>query len=68
MNAELESSRKRFEDSLTHLRGEIASEFGSAPRLGRWALVLAAAAVGFLVGGALGGRVAGRRRRRLPRG
>jgi hypothetical protein len=65
---ELEASRKRFEESLDRLRGEIEQEFGSAPRLGRWAVVLAAAAVGFLAGGAVGGRLAARRRaRRRPR-
>jgi hypothetical protein len=67
VNPELEASRKRFEDSLTRLRGALESEFGSAPRLGRWAVVLAAAAVGFLAGGALGGRLSARRRGRLPR-
>jgi adenine/guanine phosphoribosyltransferase-like PRPP-binding protein len=64
VSAELDASRRRFEQSLDRLRDEIASEFGSAPRLGRWAVVLTAAAVGFLAGGALAGRLAARRKRR----
>ncbi|KAB2956087.1 MAG: hypothetical protein F9K16_14935 [Thermoanaerobaculia bacterium] len=59
----LAAGRRRFERSLETLRDAFESELGSAPRIGRWALVLAAAATGFLAGQAvLGGA---RRRRRL---
>lgn len=64
MSAEPEAARKRFEESLERLRGSFEREFGSAPRLGRWAAVLAAAAVGFLAGGAVGRRLGTRRLRR----
>lgn len=58
----LVAGRHRFERSLAMLRDALESELGSAPRIGRWALVLAAAATGFLAGQAVGG---GARRRRL---
>ena len=61
MKDRLEESRLRLEASVERLRAALESEFGAAPRLGRWALVLLAAAAGF----ALASRVP-RRRRRLP--
>jgi hypothetical protein len=55
----LQESRLRLEASVGRLRAALQSEFGAAPRLGRWALVLLAAAAGF----ALASRVPRRRRR-----
>lgn len=65
MSRELERSRRRFEESLADLAESIGRELGTVPRLGRWALVIAAAAAGFVAGGVLASRLADRRRRRL---
>lgn len=64
MTGDLEESRGRVERGVADLRTALAAEFGSAPRLGRWALVLLAAAAGFALGSAAGARRAGRRLRR----
>ena len=63
MNDDVERSRDRLERSLADLRDALSTEFGAVPRFGRWALVIAAAAAGFVLGGTLGSRVAGRLRR-----
>ena len=60
MSDALASGRARFERSLDELRRALESELGSAPRLGRWALVLGAAAAGFALGRALATRRRGR--------
>jgi hypothetical protein len=65
VSRELERSRRRFEESLADLAESIGRELGTVPRLGRWALVLAAAAAGFVAGGVLASRLEDRRRRRL---
>ncbi len=57
----LEASRARFERSVESLRGALESEFGTAPKFGRFALLIAAAAAGFVAGQTIGG---GRRSRR----
>jgi hypothetical protein len=68
MTDRLERSRRSLEESVERLRAALGSEFGAAPRLGRWALVVVVAAAGFVLGGAAGARLADRRRRRLSRG
>lgn len=59
MSAELELSRRRLERGLDELLGAVESEIGWAPRLGRWAALVVAAAAGFAVASAI------RSRRRL---
>ena len=63
--SDLERSRERFERSLDELRGAIQDETGWLPRAKRWALPLAAAAVGAVVGRAVRRALPGRRQRRL---
>ena len=65
MSDEVERSRRRFERSLSDLAAAVESELGGVPRLGRWALVLAAGAAAFVLGGVVGGRLATRVRRRF---
>ena len=57
MSRELERSRRRFEESLADLAESIGRELGTVPRLGRWALVIAASAAGFVAGGVVASRV-----------
>jgi hypothetical protein len=57
-------SRRRFEERWAELQAGLESEFGWAPHASRWALLLAAAAAGFALGGGLGGRLLRRRLRR----
>jgi hypothetical protein len=63
LSRELDRGRERFERSLADLRDVIEDELGAVPRVGRWALAIGAAAAGFVLGGVLARRVAGRRRR-----
>lgn len=55
----IESSRRRFEESLDDLRSAVDRELGWAPKLSRWAVPLVAAAAGLALGLAV--------RRALPR-
>lgn len=61
MSVELERSRRRLERGLGDLLGAVEGELGWAPRLGRWAALVVAAAVGFVAASAV---VARRRRLR----
>lgn len=65
MSHELERSRRRFEESLADLVDSVGRELGTVPRVGRWALLIGAAAAGFVAGGVVAARIADRRRRRL---
>lgn len=65
MSGDLDRSRRRFEESLADLVESVGRELGTVPRLGRWALLVAAAAAGFVAGGALAARISQRRSRRL---
>lgn len=65
MSGDLERSRRRFEESLADLVESVGRELGTVPRLGRWALLVGAAAAGFVVGGAVATRISQRRRLRL---
>jgi hypothetical protein len=65
MKSELEKRRERFEQSLDDLRDSIDAELGWVPRLRRWALPIAVAAAGLVVG--LGVRRALPRRRQRRR-
>ncbi len=57
MTAELERSRRRLERSYADFSEALETEFGAAPRFGRWALVVAVAAAGFALAGGLGSRI-----------
>ncbi len=63
MKSELDRNRERFERSLDDLRGAIDGELGWLPKARRWALPIAVAAAGLVVGLAV--RRALPRRRRL---
>ena len=65
MNRDLEQSRERFERSLDELRGAIHDEIGWWPRAKKWALPIAAAAVGAVFGLAVRRALPGSRQRRL---
>lgn len=64
MKSDLERSRERFESSLDELRVTIDEELGWLPQARRWALPIAVAAAGLVVGLAVR-RAWPRRRRRL---
>lgn len=63
MKSDLERSRERFERSLEALSESVDAELGWLPKMKRWALPIAVAAAGLVVGLAV--RRALPRRRRL---
>ena len=69
MSDEVERSRRALRaQPLGRSARAVESELGGVPRIGRWALVLAAGAAAFVLGGVVAGRLATRVRRRfLPR-
>ena len=64
MKSDLEAKRERFERELDELRGSIEEEVGWIPKARRWALPIAIAAAGLVIGLAVR-RALPRRRRRL---
>jgi hypothetical protein len=65
MSQDLERSRERFERSLDELRGAIQDEIGWWPKAKKWALPIAATAVGVVFGLAVRRALPGRSQRRL---
>lgn len=66
--SDLERRRDEFAVRLERLRGALESEFGRAPRSGRWVLPLAAVGVGLLAAFGLKRRLSRKRLRTVGRG
>ena len=65
MSNDLERSRERFERSLDDLRGAVHDELGWLPKAKKWALPIAVAAAGLVVGMTVRRVLPGRSKRRL---
>ena len=65
MSSDLERSREKLERSLDDLRGAVHDELGWLPKAKKWALPIAVAAAGLVVGFAVRRALPGKRPRRL---
>lgn len=65
VDRELERSRARFESSLDELRGAVGAELGWIPKARTWALPIAVAAAGLVIGMAVRRVLPARSQRRL---
>jgi hypothetical protein len=67
VDGELERSRVRFESSLDELRGAVGAELGWIPKARTWALPIAVAAAGVVIGMAVRRALPAARPARSPR-